>query len=548
MSLYAYEYDTGARECEGEGESFAAAQELALTGARAALEGGFGQSFFESYFESDGEQMSAAKPKKNSLLGTALGVILPVVAAGGQLAADVAAKKFQNVAKDIKSLVGAVEKVTRGRRKQERPKQAVAPEPRNPPPPLPPPGGGFVGVPVNVGVVPHNYNPGVQMPPVKVTGGGQKEFESEWETEFETEFETEWEAPQTESPAAALERLGRAAAAAASEAELEAFAASMAPVAAALRPRIAPQIMRAAPALAGGLAGVARALGASNATRPYVRALPSVVRRTADELARRAAQGSPVTPRAAVESLARQTARTLAGRKLGACALGGAATFERAGDETLAQSLDGEAMDFDSLRQAWSAMPPEVKQYLFGLARQTWDARGVQLTYLVAVAYSFIRGGMAPLPALRTAALQLRIPPRPQSQPRGMSPAQVGEYHRRQLQRGHRPGQNPQTRARLQREAEAEFMFGPSKKERADAAMKRFNTAESRKKQMETLRDQQKAIVNSQGGGGGGPFRQSLTPQQTAQAQRRLANAEKAIQRAEKASQRAMDDYMKTVT
>jgi hypothetical protein len=49
MSSYAYENDRGARQCEGEGESVAAAQELALTGARAALEGALGESAFESF-------------------------------------------------------------------------------------------------------------------------------------------------------------------------------------------------------------------------------------------------------------------------------------------------------------------------------------------------------------------------------------------------------------------------------------------------------------------------------------------------------------------
>ncbi|HEX8723272.1 MAG TPA: hypothetical protein VF736_21825 [Pyrinomonadaceae bacterium] len=122
--------------------------------------------------------------------------------------------------------------------------------------------------------------------------------------------------------------------------------------------------------------------------------------------------------------------------------------------ETLAQALDGEAMDFDSLRQAWSAMPPDIKQYLFGLARQTWDARGYNLYYLVDTAFSLMRGGMAPVPALRQAALQLRIPQRRETHPRGMSPAQVREYIRRQRQRGYHPGRPPHVRALSQREAE----------------------------------------------------------------------------------------------
>lgn len=122
--------------------------------------------------------------------------------------------------------------------------------------------------------------------------------------------------------------------------------------------------------------------------------------------------------------------------------------------EALAQALDGEAMDFDSLRQAWSAMPPDIKKYLLGLARQTWDARGYNIYYLVATAFSLMRGGLAPVPALRQAALQLRIPQRRETHPRGMSPAQVREYVRRQRQRGYHPGRPPHMRARSQREAE----------------------------------------------------------------------------------------------
>ena len=445
MSVYAYEYDDdGARECEGEGESVAAAQELALKGARAALEGGLGESSFESSFESDGEQMAAGKPKKRpSKLSTALTVVLPMVSAGGKVAADVANKQpLQNIRQDINNLNDVAQGVS-SRRRRDHPDKTKGPKPPGPPPPPIPPQGTFVTHQVRgvKGDLPLDYGPG--LPAVNVAGGGQKEFESEWESS------------RSGDPTVALEHLGRAAAEAESEEELEAFAAAMAPVAAALSPSIAPQIMRAVPALAGGLAGVARALGADAATRQHVRALPTVVRRTANELARRAAQGQPVTPRAAVRSLARQTARTLAARGLSSCAQGGGA-FERAGDETLAQSLDGEAMDFDSIREAWSAIPPHIKQQLFSYARQTWDTRGVNLTYLVALAYSFMRGGMATVPALRTAALQLRIPPRPQSQPRGMSPTQVGQYHRRQLQRGHQPGQSPQMRSRLQRESEAE--------------------------------------------------------------------------------------------
>jgi hypothetical protein len=46
--------------------------------------------------------------------------------------------------------------------------------------------------------------------------------------------------------------------------------------------------------------------------------MPAIVRQTAAALANPAAQGRPVTPRAAVQTLARQTARTLGSPRLSA--------------------------------------------------------------------------------------------------------------------------------------------------------------------------------------------------------------------------------------
>ena len=69
--------------------------------------------------------------------------------------------------------------------------------------------------------------------------------------------------------------------------------------------------MRAAPNLLRGLANVTRALRQSPSTRPLVRAIPTVVRRTATTLAQQAAQGQPPAPQAVVRTLAQQTARTI---------------------------------------------------------------------------------------------------------------------------------------------------------------------------------------------------------------------------------------------
>jgi hypothetical protein len=83
------------------------------------------------------------------------------------------------------------------------------------------------------------------------------------------------------------------------------------PLAARLIPRAAPTIMRSAPQLVRGLANVARTLRRSPATRPLVRTLPTVMRRTAATIARQQSGGRPVTPSRAVQTLAQQTARVI---------------------------------------------------------------------------------------------------------------------------------------------------------------------------------------------------------------------------------------------
>ncbi len=141
----------------------------------------------------------------------------------------------------------------------------------------------------------------------------QSEFEGEfeWEAEGELEYEGELNPIRRVYPDALMEHLGHAAAEAESEAEAEAFLGALIPLAARIIPRVAPAIMRAAPRLIRGVTRVARTLRRSPTTRPLVRALPTVVRRTAANLARQVAQGRPVTPQAAVRTLARQTSQVL---------------------------------------------------------------------------------------------------------------------------------------------------------------------------------------------------------------------------------------------
>ena len=99
--------------------------------------------------------------------------------------------------------------------------------------------------------------------------------------------------------------------AAESEAEAEAFIGALVPLAARLIPRVAPTILRAAPGLIRGAAQVARTLRTNPVTRPLVRAVPTIIQRTAAIIAQQVGQGQPVTPSTAVRTLARQTARVL---------------------------------------------------------------------------------------------------------------------------------------------------------------------------------------------------------------------------------------------
>src|SRR2546428_3729492 len=83
--------------------------------------------------------------------------------------------------------------------------------------------------------------------------------------------------------------------------------------AAALR-RILPHIVR-------GSAILTRILRQRRVTRPVVRALPTIVRRTTRILARRAAAGQPVTRRTAARVMAAQTRRVMGTPRVCAAAL-----------------------------------------------------------------------------------------------------------------------------------------------------------------------------------------------------------------------------------
>jgi hypothetical protein len=142
-------------------------------------------------------------------------------------------------------------------------------------------------------------------------GGMQTLGLGESEEEGESEGEAILSPIRRVYPDAMMEHFGHAASQARSEAEAEAFIGALIPLAARLVPRVAPAIVRAAPGLIRGVAGITRTLRATPATRPLVRTVPTIVRRTARDLARQTARGRQPTPQQAVRTLARQANRVL---------------------------------------------------------------------------------------------------------------------------------------------------------------------------------------------------------------------------------------------
>ena len=136
------------------------------------------------------------------------------------------------------------------------------------------------------------------------------EFELEGEDEYEGEIEGELESPISRSQATA-EFMAAVAAGAQSEAEAEAMAGAA--TVASINSRDMATLRRILPNIVEGTAVLTRVLRRRRATRPAVRAVPTIVRRTAQTLARRAAAGQPVTRRSAARIMAQQT-RTVLGR------------------------------------------------------------------------------------------------------------------------------------------------------------------------------------------------------------------------------------------
>jgi hypothetical protein len=90
------------------------------------------------------------------------------------------------------------------------------------------------------------------------------------------------------------------------------FGAKMLPkIAGKVLPRVAKMFNRVTPRLTRGVTRITRGLHRNPRTRPLVRAVPTIARRTVATIAKRAATGRPVTPRLANRVLVAQTRRVL---------------------------------------------------------------------------------------------------------------------------------------------------------------------------------------------------------------------------------------------
>ena len=139
--------------------------------------------------------------------------------------------------------------------------------------------------------------------------------------EGESALEAEFGLGESESAAMVMEHFGHAATEAESEAEAEAFIFPLLPLAAKfLLPKVASFAAKKAlpfamkhvlPRLTRGAVQVTRQLRQNPSTRPLVRTMPTIARRTVADIARQVERGRPVTPDMATRFLAREARRVL---------------------------------------------------------------------------------------------------------------------------------------------------------------------------------------------------------------------------------------------
>jgi hypothetical protein len=140
----------------------------------------------------------------------------------------------------------------------------------------------------------------------------EDEFEYEAEAEYGPSAEAETE-EEASAPLSSRDALAELMASVASQAQTEAEAEAMAGAAAiaSLSAADAAALRRVLPHMVRGMGVLTRVLRRQPSTRPAVRAIPSIMRRTARTLRRRSAAGQPVTRRTAARAMATQTRRVL---------------------------------------------------------------------------------------------------------------------------------------------------------------------------------------------------------------------------------------------
>ena len=89
------------------------------------------------------------------------------------------------------------------------------------------------------------------------------------------------------------------------------LAAKAIPKVARMLPKVTRAVNRVTPQLTRGVSQITRTLFRNPQTRPLVRTIPSIARRTVANIARQAAIGQTVTPQSAVRTLAQQTRTVL---------------------------------------------------------------------------------------------------------------------------------------------------------------------------------------------------------------------------------------------
>jgi hypothetical protein len=107
------------------------------------------------------------------------------------------------------------------------------------------------------------------------------------------------------------------------------LAAKALPKVAKLLPKITRTVNHVTPQLTRGVSQITRQLFRNPHTRPLVRTIPSIARRTVAHIARQAASGHTVTPQAAVRTLANQTRTVLRNPKHRALAVRRSHTLDR---------------------------------------------------------------------------------------------------------------------------------------------------------------------------------------------------------------------------